>query len=85
MHKQLLDNTQIYIVSSGPHIIFSAVATKRKNFEQNFALIQANTISREQMTKQNYFTNTLVLNFFKLVLYLDSNVVNNQTRYYLTL
>ena len=63
MHKQLLDNTQIYIVSSGPHIIFSAVATKRKNFEQNFVLIQANTISREQMTKQNYFTNTLVLNF----------------------
>ena len=52
MHKQLLDNTQIYIVSSGPHIIFSAVATKRKNFEQNFVLIQANTISREQMTKQ---------------------------------
>ena len=63
MHKQLLDNTQIYIVSSGPHIIFSAVATKRKNSEQNFVLIQANTTCREQMTKQNYFTNTLVLNF----------------------
>ena len=38
----------------------------------------------DDSNKVSYFTNALVLNNSKLVLFLNSNVINNQIRHYLT-
>ena len=66
---------------------FSAiVAMKLKNFEQIFVLIQANTTCQaaDANNKVRYFTHALVLKIFKLVLYLNYTVINNQIRHYFT-
>ena len=50
--KSLIYITQIYNLSSGPHIthFLEVVPKKWKNFEQTFVLKQANTACRQQMT-----------------------------------
>ena len=66
---------------------FSAiVAMKLKNFEQIFVLIQANPTCQaaDANNKVRYFTHALVLKIFKLVLYLNYTVINNQIRHYFT-
>ena len=79
----MLDNARIYTLSSGPHLILfmSAVTKKRKNFEQIFILILANTACRQQMMTTKTLYKYFSIKIFQMVLYFNS--ISNQIRYYL--
>ena len=82
-HFSVMELRPIYTLSSGPHITrFSpVVAMKRKNFEQNFVLIQANTAYRQQISSTKLLHKYVLLNIFKSLSYSDLTVANNQIYY----
>ena len=52
---EIYPNTQIYNLSSGPHIthFLAAVAKKQKDFEYTFVLKRANIACRQKVTTVN--------------------------------
>ena len=69
-------NTWSYTVSFRLCIknFLEVAAMKRKNFKQIFALIQYNVLTADDNNKVWYFTEVLVVNIFKLVLYFNCTI-----------
>ena len=76
------NNIRIYTFSFGPHIthFLAVVAMKRKHFEQVFVSDSSehSVKTEDDNNKVSYFNNALELSIFKLVLYFNSSVFNDQ-------
>ena len=78
-----MTNTQIYNLSSGPHITrFSAVAARKwEDFETSKHSVQRADDNRKAILQA--LQSTLVLYIFKFVLYFNWIFISNQAMYYL--